>query len=89
MRISDILTVEWGNLDVERDPMVLNIITRKQDKPLSVPIFPLAEEVLLFAPEDDLNNVERDKLIFSYLFKSHDKYYFAKVSQEGGDRKTY
>ena len=64
LRISDILTVEWGNLDVERDPMVLNIITRKQDKPLSVPIFPLAEEVLLFAPEDDLNNVERDKLIF-------------------------
>ena len=64
LRISDILTVKWGNLDVERDPMVLNIITRKQDKPLSVPIFPLAEEVLLFAPEDDLNNVERDKLIF-------------------------
>ena len=64
LRISDILTVEWGDLDVERDPMVLNIITRKQDKPLSVPIFPLAEEVLLFAPEDDLNNVERDKLIF-------------------------
>ena len=68
MRISDILTVKWGNLDVERDPMVLNIITRKQDKPLSVPIFPLAEEVLLFA---------------------HDKYYFAKVSQEGGDRKAH
>lgn len=64
LRISDILTVKWGNLDVERDPMVLNIITRKQDKPLSVPIFPLAEEVLLFAPEDDLNNVECDKLIF-------------------------
>ena len=64
LRISDILTVKWGNLDVERDPMVLNIITRKQNKPLSVPIFPLAEEVLLFAPEDDLNNVERDKLIF-------------------------
>ena len=64
LRISDILTVEWGNLAVERDPMVLNIITRKQDKPLSVPIFPLAEEVLLFAPEDDLNNVERDKLLF-------------------------
>lgn len=44
--------------------MILNIVTLKQGKTLNVPIFPLAEEVLQYAPEGDLNNVERDKLIF-------------------------
>jgi hypothetical protein len=64
LRISDVLAVKWGNLDVDRDPMILNIVTLKQGKTLNVPIFPLAEEVLQYAPEGDLNNVERDKLIF-------------------------
>ena len=87
LRISDVLTVKWGNLDVERDPMVLNIITRKQEKSLSVPIFPLAEEVLLFAPEDDLNNVERDKLIFHTCSRATINTILRKLAKRAGIEK--
>lgn len=87
LRISDVLTVKWGNLDVERDPMVLNIITRKQEKSLSVPIFPLTEEVLLFAPEDDLNNVERDKLIFHTCSRATINTILRKLAKKAGIKK--
>ena len=64
IRIGDALAVKWGDLDVERSPIILSIVTIKTKKRVFVPIFPLAEEVLMYAPEGNIENVERGKRIF-------------------------
>ena len=64
IRIGDALAVKWGDLDVRKDPVVLGIRMQKGKKPLYVPLFSMAEEMLEFATEGDLNNVERENPIF-------------------------
>lgn len=64
IRIGDALAVKWGDLDVRKDPVVLGIKMQKGKKPLYVPLFPMAEDMLEFAPEGDLNNVEKGNHIF-------------------------
>ena len=64
IRIGDALAVKWGDLDVERSPIILSFVAIKTKKCVSVPIFPLAEEVLMYAPEGNIDNVERNKKIF-------------------------
>ena len=69
LRISDALAVKWGDLDVNRNPIVLGIKMQKVKKPLYVPLPPLAEEMLEFAPEGNLNNVEKENHIFYHYDK--------------------
>ena len=64
LRIGDALAVKWEDLDVNRNPIVLGIKMQKVKKPLYVPLPPLAEEMLEFAPEGNLNNVEKENHIF-------------------------
>ena len=64
IRIGDALVVKWGDLDVCKDPIVLGIRMQKGKKSLYVPLFPMAEEMLEFATEGDLNNVEKENHIF-------------------------
>ena len=69
IRIGDALAVKWGDLDVRKDPVVLGIRMQKGKKPLYVPLFPMAEEMLEFATEGDLNNVEKE----NHIFHQYDK----------------
>ena len=64
LRIGDALAIKWGDLDVNRDPVVLGIKMQKTQKPLYVPLFPLAEEMLEFAAEGSLGNVVKENHIF-------------------------
>jgi hypothetical protein len=69
LRIGDALAVKWRDLDVNRNPIVLGIKMQKVKKPLYVPLPPLAEEMLEFAPEGNLNNVEKGNHIFYHYGK--------------------
>lgn len=69
IRIGDALAVKWGDLDVRKNPVVLGIKMQKGKKPLYVPLFPMAEDMLEFATEGDLDNVEKG----SHIFHQYDK----------------
>ena len=69
LRIGDALAVKWEDLDVNRNPIVLGIKMQKVKKTLYVPLPPLAEEMLEFAPEGNLNNVEKGNHIFYHYGK--------------------
>lgn len=71
LRIGDALAIKWGDLDVNRDPVILSIKMQKVKKPLYVPLFPLAESMLEFATEGNLENVEKSKTIF-YQYNKQD-----------------
>ena len=69
LRIGDALAVKWEDLDVNRNPIVLGIKMQKVKKTLYIPLPPLAEEMLEFAPEGNLNNVEKENHIFYHYGK--------------------
>lgn len=69
IRIGDALAVKWGDLDVRKNPVVLGIKMQKGKKPLYVPLFPMAEDMLEFATEGDLDNVEKG----NHIFHQYDK----------------
>ena len=67
IRISDILVLKWGNLDVDLDPWILSFDAKKKKKHVDVPMFPLALEILQYAPEGNLDNVYKEKPIFPWF----------------------
>lgn len=66
IRIGDALVVKWGNINLDLNPWILSYDTIKTKRHVDVPIFPLALEILQYAPEGNLDNVELEKSIFPY-----------------------
>ena len=66
LRIGDTMTLKWKDLIVESDPLVLGIIMQKTNKKLYLPIFPIAEDMLVRAPEKNIDNVEHNYHIFYF-----------------------
>lgn len=70
LRISDIYNLTWDKIDLEENPLILTFLPIKDNSPNPVPVsVPLDEEglgveVLLYAPEGDINNVDRNKKVF-------------------------
>jgi len=64
LRLGDARDLKWQNIDVFSAPMILQITTQKTDAELATPIPELGVEMLLYAPENDINNVDCDKSVF-------------------------
>lgn len=87
LRIGDVLALKWANIDVDRNPMVLNIVAIKNKRALSVPIFSLAEEVLQYAPEGNIENIEPDKNIFHTYSQTLINRTLRKLAKKAGIKK--
>lgn len=70
LRISDIYSLTWDKIDLKENPLILTFLPKKDNSPNPVPVsIPLNEdelgvEILLYAPEGDINNVDKNKKVF-------------------------
>jgi len=64
LRLGDALELQWQDIDVHNEPMILEKTTQKTGKKLTTPIPELGNEMLLCAAENNAENVHSDKRVF-------------------------
>ncbi len=68
LRIGDIYKLTWDKIDFSEELLVLNYIPQKDNTPnpplVSVPLMELAEQIITYAPEMNLDNVDKKKTVF-------------------------
>ncbi len=64
LRLGDTLQLQWQDIDVESQPMMLQKVTQKTSRKLATPVPELGVEMLQWAAEGNLDNVEYEKPVF-------------------------
>lgn len=64
LRLGDALALEWQEIDWENEPLILEITVQKTNKKIMTPIPELGVEMLLYAAEGNIDNVDWYKKIF-------------------------
>ena len=76
LRISDILTVKWGDANFDLDPIILTLQLKKNEAKkitkIEIPIFPMAIKIILLTAEENIDNVENENRIFNYQYTNYE-----------------
>lgn len=64
LRLGDVLALKWDEVDVFSQPMIVELVTQKTGTQLATPIPELSVEMLLYATENEPDNVDYGKTVF-------------------------
>lgn len=68
IRISDIRQLTWGNIKLDSEYGTIEFICKKTQRKVIVPLSPMAGDILCYATEDDINNVEKEYGVFVKMY---------------------
>lgn len=70
IRISDMRAMRWRNINLECTNGTIEFMCKKTQRKVFVPLSPMAGEILCYATENDINNVEAKYNVFVRIYSS-------------------
>lgn len=68
IRISDMRAMRWRNINLECTNGIIEFICKKTQRKVFVPLSPMAGDILCYATENDINNVEAEYNVFVRVY---------------------